>query len=69
MEIEQRSLSWFDWGRCYNRQKQGMKFGGFVGELVLHGGLTVLQQLLHLGQRMHVGREAAFGLMPHRLIW
>lgn len=67
IQLEQISLRWFDWGRYSTRQQQSMKLGGLVGELALHGDLSMFQQLLHMGQCLHVGKETTFGLGGYQL--
>ncbi len=67
-EIESRqSLRWQDWTRYSSRQKQKMDLGGVVGEWTLTGDLAPFAPFLHLGQWLHVGKEATFGLGGYRL--
>ncbi len=65
--IDAQALRWFDWGRFSQHQQQEMKFGGLMGELHLHGELAPFADLLHLGQWLHVGKNATFGLGGYRL--
>lgn len=62
------ALRWQDWARWSNRQRQGMALGGYVGEWRLEGGLAPFAPFLHLGQWLHVGKEATFGLGGYRLL-
>src|SRR5574338_320432 len=64
---EARHLTWRDWTRYSSRQGQKMQLGGLVGEWTLSGDLAPLWPLLHLGQWLHVGKEAAFGLGRYEL--
>jgi len=70
--IETRNeLHWRDWTRRSARQQQAMTVGGAVGRLTLHGDDTDLRVwwlLLHLGQWLHVGKLASFGLGGYRLL-
>lgn len=59
---EQRDLVWRDWVRYSSRQKQAMALGGVMGRWQLEGNLAPFVPWLHLGQWLHVGKEAAFGL-------
>jgi len=61
IESEKR-LHWRDWTRYSNRQKQEMALGGVVGDWTLRGDLTPFLPFLHLGQWLHVGKNATFGL-------
>lgn len=61
------AMHWFDWGRYSQRQQQEMKFGGLLGCVTLHGDLAPFAELLHLGQWLHVGKSASFGLGGYRL--
>lgn len=55
-------LNWYDWERYSNRQKTRMKLGGFVGDVQLRGELGEWLPLLRLGEFVHVGKGATFGL-------
>jgi hypothetical protein len=62
-----RRLAWRDWTRYSNRQKQEMQLGGVIGEWTLEGELAPFWPYLHLGQWLHVGKNATFGLGNYRL--
>jgi len=62
VELVPQDLRWFDWGRFSQRQQQEMKFGGLLGRVQLRGDLAPFAGLLHLGQWLHVGKNASFGL-------
>lgn len=61
-------LRWFDWGRYSQRQQQEMQLGGLLGSVQLQGDLAPFAQLLHLGQWLHVGKNATMGLGGYRLV-
>lgn len=68
-EIEgEKALSWRDWTRYSNRQQQDMVLGGAVGRWTLRGHLAPFWQLLYLGQWLHVGKNATFGLGGYRIV-
>jgi hypothetical protein len=62
-----KDLSWRDWQRYSNRQQQKIPLGGVVGRWRLFGDLAPFLPFLHLGQWLHVGKEATFGLGGYRL--
>lgn len=67
---DQRSLHWFDWKRFSSRQQQAMTLGGVVGQWHLRGPAEALASAwpwLWLGQWLHVGKNASFGLGGYRL--
>lgn len=67
---DQRDLHWFDWKRYSSRQQQEMTLGGVVGQWQLHGPAQALASVwpwLWLGQWLHVGKNASFGLGGYRL--
>lgn len=67
---DQRDLRWFDWKRYSSRQQQEMTLGGVVGQWQLHGPAQTLASAwpwLWLGQWLHVGKNASFGLGGYRL--
>lgn len=57
-----KTLRWQDWTRFSSRQRKKMSLGGVVGEWRLAGELAPFAPFLHLGQWLHVGKEATFGL-------
>ena len=61
------ALRWFDWGRYSQRQQQEMRLGGLQGSLQLRGDLAPFAQLLHIGQWLHVGKNASMGLGGYQL--
>jgi hypothetical protein len=63
----EKKLKWRDWARYSSRQGQKMDLGGVVGTWRLSGELAPFLPFLHVGQWLHVGKEAAFGLGCYRL--
>lgn len=57
-----------DWTRYSNRQQQAMTLGGAVGGWRLAGDLRPFWPLLNLGQWLHVGGKATFGLGRYTLL-
>lgn len=65
-----KALHWRDWTRRSARQQQAMTVGGALGRVTLLGSAVDLHAwwpLLHLGQWLHVGKLASFGLGGYRL--
>ncbi|MDR1647238.1 MAG: CRISPR system precrRNA processing endoribonuclease RAMP protein Cas6, partial [Zoogloeaceae bacterium] len=58
----EKDLRWRDWMRYSSRQQQKMALGGVVGAWTLRGDLAPFAEFLHLGEWLHVGKEATFGL-------
>lgn len=67
IQLQAQDLRWFDWGRYSQRQQQEMQLGGLLGAVTLHGDLAPFAELLHLGQWLHVGKNATMGLGGYRL--
>jgi hypothetical protein len=66
----EKELHWQDWTRYSSRQQQKMALGGVVGRWTLSGEADKLAPFfpfLHLGQWLHVGKEATFGLGGYRV--
>lgn len=57
-----KQLQWRDWTRYSSRQKQEMVLGGCVGTWTLEGNLAPFMPYLYLGQWLHAGKNASFGL-------
>jgi hypothetical protein len=64
---EEKNLRWRDWTRYSSRQEKKMALGGVVGSWTLAGPLVEFAPYLALGQWLHVGKEAVFGLGRYRL--
>ena len=67
---DSRDLRWFDWVRYSSRQRQEMALGGVSGQWTLTGEASVLAELwpwLWLGQWLHVGKNATFGMGGYAL--
>lgn len=67
---DERQLRWHDWTRYSSRQQQEMTLGGLVGLWTLKGDPETLANLwpwLWLGQWLHVGKNASFGLGAYQL--
>lgn len=65
---DEKALRWRDWQRYSSRQQQKMALGGVVGAWTLAGDLAPFLPFLHLGQWLHVGKEATFGMGGYRLL-
>ncbi len=65
---DDKNLSWQDWTRYSSRQRQKMSLGGAVGTWTLKGNIFLFAPYLRLGQWLHVGKEASFGLGQYRLL-
>jgi hypothetical protein len=64
---DDKHLVWQDWTRFSSRQRQKMALGGAVGEWTISGALDPFIPFLELGEWIHVGKEAAFGLGHYAL--
>jgi hypothetical protein len=62
-----KHLTWQDWTRYSNRQKQEMTLGGVMGEWQLTENLQPFIPMLKLGQWLHIGKNASFGLGRYQL--
>ncbi len=64
---EKKHLVWRDWTRYSSRQQQKMALGGVIGDWSIAGPLAQFVPFLRLGEWLHVGKEAAFGLGRYTL--
>jgi hypothetical protein len=62
------NLHWIDWERYSNRQQTKMKLGGLIGEITYKGDFQKYLPLLRLGEHIHVGKAATFGLGKYKII-
>jgi hypothetical protein len=61
------SLQWREWDRYSARQDQRVPMGGFVGHATYAGDLARLWPWLALGEWVHTGKGATFGLGRYQL--
>lgn len=64
---DRRDLRYRDWTRYSSRQQQEMNLGGHLGSWTLFGDLAPLMPWLWLGQWLHAGKNATFGLGAYTL--
>lgn len=57
-----KTMVWDDWDRFSGRQKKWMKFGGLLGDVVYEGDLAPFQDVLEIGEWLHLGGKTSFGL-------
>lgn len=62
VDTDEKRLSFKQWVRFSARQQQLMQMDGVVGHWLLRDVSPQMQQLLWLGQYLHVGKGTAFGL-------
>ncbi|MBF0283834.1 MAG: CRISPR system precrRNA processing endoribonuclease RAMP protein Cas6 [Magnetococcales bacterium] len=67
IDLLQDRLTWRDWTRRSARQHQEMTLGGVVGSARLSGPLEPFWPYLHLGQWLHLGKNATFGMGQYTL--
>lgn len=65
--LEENNTLWQDWERFSRRQQQRMNMGGLVGTAVYEGHLDEFLPWLALGEQVHVGKNAVFGLGKYRM--
>lgn len=62
VQLADCEVRWLDQGRYSARQRTRMKLGGIVGRARYEGEVAPFLQLLKLGEQIHVGKGATFGL-------
>ncbi|HHW7506435.1 TPA: CRISPR system precrRNA processing endoribonuclease RAMP protein Cas6 [Mannheimia haemolytica] len=65
---DDKNLYWQDWTRYSSRQKQKMHLGGVMGGWRFEQLSPMLANLLYIGQWIHCGKNATFGLGKYRII-
>ncbi len=64
---ENKQLHWQDWTRYSTRQQQKMKLGGLIGQWQLKNLPQDWAKLLYIGQWLHCGKNATFGLGQYQI--
>ena len=67
VETTETTLRWRDWTRYSSRQHRKMQLGGLVGSVTYAGDLAAFLPFVALGQLLHVGKNATFGLGKYRV--
>lgn len=67
VRTERSSLRWEAWERYSFRQSRRVPMGGYTGSVTFSGALTAFWPWLALGEWVHVGKGATFGLGQYRL--
>lgn len=61
------NMQWQDWTRRSARQQRTMQLGGCTGQMTLKGDLSPFWDAIRIGELLHVGKEASFGLGQYRI--
>ena len=64
---DEKCLKWQDWTRYSSRQEQKMKLGGVIGKWQFKNLSPELAKLLYIGQWLHCGKNATFGLGKYQI--
>ncbi|MHC9544397.1 MAG: CRISPR system precrRNA processing endoribonuclease RAMP protein Cas6 [Vulcanimicrobiota bacterium] len=67
VRVVDSTLEWNDWERYSKRQDTRMKMGGFTGTMVCEGEFASSAFVLALGELLHVGKNASFGLGKYQV--
>ncbi|MFZ5631591.1 MAG: CRISPR system precrRNA processing endoribonuclease RAMP protein Cas6 [Bacillota bacterium] len=59
---------WVDWERYSSRQDGKMNLGGLVGRVTYQGQVSAFKPLLKLGELVHVGKGAVFGMGKYTIL-
>lgn len=62
VRLVQDDTKWVNWERYSSRQDSKMNLGGVVGRVEYEGELGEFMPLLRLGELVHVGKGAVFGM-------
>lgn len=65
--LAENKTFWQDWERYSHRQQQRIRIGGLAGSATYEGGLDEFLPWLKLGEHIHVGKNAVFGLGKYRV--
>lgn len=68
VKLVEDNTRWVDWERFSSRQDGKLIMGGVVGQAVYEGALDEFLPLLRLGELIHVGKGAVFGMGKYRLV-
>jgi CRISPR/Cas system endoribonuclease Cas6 (RAMP superfamily) len=67
VETLSEDTRWVDWDRYSGRRDARITLGGLVGTVTYAGDLNEFWPLLKIGEYVHVGKGAVFGMGKYRL--
>lgn len=67
VRLVEDNTRWVNWERYSSRQDSKMNLGGVVGTVVYEGDLDEFIPLLRLGELVHVGKGAVFGMGKYEM--
>lgn len=67
VRLAEDKTRWVDWERYSSRQDGKVNMGGVVGRVIYEGDLAEFMPLLRLGELVHVGKGAVFGMGKYRV--
>jgi hypothetical protein len=62
------TTKWVNWERYSNRQEARMRLGGVVGQVSYEGDFDDYLPILMIGELVHVGKAATFGMGKYKVI-
>lgn len=68
VRLAENNTTWFNWERYSSRINRKIGLGGLVGEVVYEGPLEEFRPLLRLGELVHAGKGAVFGLGKYEIL-
>lgn len=68
VKVLKHELKWYDWERYSRRHHSKIKMGGLAGKIVFGEGWTEFLWLLALGEILHVGKGATFGMGRYEIM-
>jgi CRISPR-associated endoribonuclease Cas6 len=69
VKLVESDVTWYDWERYSNRQKERMKLGGIVGKATYEGDLEPFIPWLQLAEWTHIGKNTTFGLGKIKVVY
>ena len=69
IKLVQSDVSWYDWERYSNRQKERMKLGGIIGKATYEGDFEPFIPWLQLAEWTHIGKNTTFGLGKIKVVF
>ena len=69
-QIDTQNMHWHDISRYSGTQNKRLPLGGLIGSVTISGpskALQILQPLIELGSKLHIGKEAILGLGQYEI--
>ena len=68
IKIKKSKLYWYDWETFSGRQKNIIKLGGIIGNIIYEGDIKPFLPFIIIGKYIHIGKNTSYGLGKYNFL-